>query len=45
MNGGVETAPAIGRAASDIGRAIARKPADAGYALQLAARDPARLGL
>ena len=43
MNGGVETAPAIGRAASDIGRAIARKLADAGYALQLAARDPARL--
>ena len=38
MNGGVETAPAIGRA-------IARKPADAGYALQLAARDPARLEL
>ena len=44
MNGGVETAPAIG-AASDIGRAVARKPEAAGYALQLAARDPARLGL
>ena len=38
MNGGVETAPAIGRA-------VARKPADAGYALQLAARWSARLEL
>ncbi len=42
MNGGVETALVIG-ATSDIGRAIARKLADGGWPLQLAARNPARL--
>ena len=42
MNGGVETALVIG-ATSDIGRAIAHALAEDGCALQLAARDPARL--
>ena len=42
MNGGVETALVIG-ATSDIGRAIAYTLAEDGCALQLAARDPARL--
>ena len=42
MNGRVETALVIG-ATSDIGRAIAHTMADGGCALQLAARDPARL--
>ena len=42
MNGGIETALVIG-ATSDIGRAIACRLADGGCALQLAARDPARL--
>ena len=42
MNGGVETALVIG-ATSDIGRAIAHTLAEDGCALQLAARDPARL--
>ncbi len=40
MSGGVKTALVIG-ATADIGRAIARKPADAGYALQLATRGAA----
>ena len=42
MNEGSETALVIG-ATSDIGRAIARKLADGGWRLQLAARDPERL--
>ena len=42
MNGGIETALVVG-ATSDIGRAIARRLAEGGCALQLAARDPARL--
>ena len=42
MNDGTETALVIG-ATSDIGRAIAYTLADGGCALQLAARDPARL--
>ena len=42
MNGGVETALVIG-ATSDIGRAIAHALAEDGCALQLAARDLARL--
>ena len=42
MNGSVETALVIG-ATSDIGRAVARRLADGGCALQLAARDPERL--
>lgn len=42
MNDGTETALVIG-ATSDIGRAIARKLAEEGWALQLAARDTARL--
>ena len=42
MTGGIETALVIG-ASSDIGRAIAHTMADGGCALQLAARDPARL--
>ena len=42
MNDGIKTALIIG-ATSDIGRAIARKLAARGWALQLAARDLARL--
>ncbi len=42
MNAKSETALVIG-ATSDIGRAVARKLAGGGCALQLAARDPARL--
>ena len=42
MNGGVQTALVIG-ATSDIGRAIAHALAEDGCALQLAARNPARL--
>ena len=42
MNEGSETALVIG-ATSDIGRAVARKLADGGWTLQLAARDPERL--
>ena len=42
MSGGTGTALVIG-ATSDIGRALARKLAEEGWALQLAARDPARL--
>ena len=42
MSGGIETAPVVG-ATSDIGRAIVRGRAEDGCALQLAARDPARL--
>ena len=42
MTDGIGTALVIG-ATSDIGRAIARTLADGGCALQLAARDPARL--
>ena len=42
MNDGIDTALVIG-ATSDIGRAIAHKLARGGSALQLAARDPARL--
>ncbi len=42
MNDGARTALVIG-ATSDIGRAIARERAHAGWALQLAARDPVRL--
>ena len=43
MNERIETALVIG-ATSDIGRAIARQLAEGGSALQLAGRDPARLG-
>ena len=42
MSGGIETARVVG-ATSDIGRAIVRGLAEDGCALQLAARDPARL--
>ena len=42
MNDRIETALVVG-ATSDIGRAIARKLAGEGWALQLAARDPTRL--
>ena len=42
MDGGSGTGLVIG-ATSDIGRAIARKLADGGWTLQLAARDPGRL--